>query len=112
MQVVLIFRTGASDPFILNDIALVNARVSVFGVVFATVWAGKTHRQDLEAKEFRNPLFMEREQRRTHGLGGWMDGSHPPITLATIERSHSDNMSSTSEKDLGNQGIGLLSLWR
>ncbi|KAF8550791.1 hypothetical protein OG21DRAFT_1397578, partial [Imleria badia] len=46
VQLALVFRIGAANPILLNDITFVNAMVSVFGVVFATVWAGKEHRRE------------------------------------------------------------------
>ncbi|KAG6373717.1 hypothetical protein JVT61DRAFT_6391 [Boletus reticuloceps] len=107
VQLVLLFRVGAKHPFLVNDIALVNARVSAFGVVFATIWAGKEHRR--EANTSLNLLPVEHEQQCTHALDGWRGNSHPPITLANIENNRSDDiMSSTSEKDMCNQDDSLV----
>ncbi|KAF8452310.1 hypothetical protein L210DRAFT_3383707 [Boletus edulis BED1] len=106
VQLVLLFRVGAKQPSVINAVALVNARVSAFGVVFATIWAGKEHRR--EANMSLNILPVEHEQQYTHALDGWRGGSHPPITLANIENNRSDDiMSSTSEKDMCNQGNGV-----
>ncbi|KAG6380031.1 hypothetical protein JVT61DRAFT_8111 [Boletus reticuloceps] len=107
VQLVVLFRVGAKHPFLVNDIALVNARVSAFGVVFATIWAGKEHRR--EANTSLNLLPMEHEQQCTHALDGWRGSSHPPITLTNIENNRSDDiMSSTSEKDMCNQDDSLV----
>ena len=71
-----------------------NAKVSVFGVEFATVWAGRDHLQ--EAKLSLNPLLLEPEQWRTHGMNRCRTGSRLPVNLAYTESYQSDNESSAS----------------
>ncbi|KAF8549511.1 hypothetical protein OG21DRAFT_584646 [Imleria badia] len=101
VQLVFLFRIGDANPFLLNEITLVNARVAVFGVVFATVWAGKEHRR--AAGMALDPFPVEREQQCIHELDRWRVGSHPSLHLANTEYYQSDHVSSTrSEKDTGN----------
>ena len=88
----------------MNDMALVNIMVSVFGVVFATVWAGKEHRQ--EANVSPNTFLLEREQCYT-GAGRTGPSSHPPVNLAITTNHHSDDVSPASDKGMDNQGNSL-----
>lgn len=75
-----------------------NARVAVFGVVFATVWAGKEHRRAADVAT--NPFpATGRERRCIHELDGWRVDSHPPLDH---QNHKGDLVSSTSEKDIGN----------
>jgi hypothetical protein len=111
VQLALVFRIGDANPTLLNDIAFVNAMVSVFGVVFATVWAGKEHRR--EAKMSPNPFPIECEQRYTHGLDRWRVSPHPPVNVANIDIEHYQGNNVSSAKDMGNQGNRLLFFrWR
>ncbi|KAG8218073.1 hypothetical protein J3R82DRAFT_3575 [Butyriboletus roseoflavus] len=48
-QFVCVYRNV--DPMILNQLVLVNTMVATFGVAFATVWAGKTRRQEEQILE-------------------------------------------------------------
>ncbi|KAF8549508.1 hypothetical protein OG21DRAFT_1515136 [Imleria badia] len=51
VQLIVIFVVGGG-PFV-GDVILVNGMLSVYGVVFASVWAGKEHRWNLEeAKQY------------------------------------------------------------
>lgn len=95
VQLVLIFRIGDANLHLVSYFGLVNARVSIFGVVFATVWAGKEHRREANTM-FAEAFPAEREQRRRIRL-------HPRVSVVHIGNDQSDNVSVTSEKDLCNQ---------
>ncbi|KAL4066307.1 hypothetical protein V8B97DRAFT_1874690 [Scleroderma yunnanense] len=67
-QLVVIYR-GVSTPTV-NDIVLVNTMVTVFGVVFATVWVGKERRRDVEAQNQRQPMKIDSQQLKQRSPGG------------------------------------------
>lgn len=74
VQLALAFRIGTANPILLNDITFVNAMISVFGVVFATVWAGKEHQREANMAPNLGSV-AEREQRYT----AWRVASHSPV---------------------------------
>ena len=91
VQLAFIFRFGAANATTsMNDMSFVNVMVSVFGVVFATVWAGKEHQR--EANVSPNPFTVERGQACVHVFDGWRRSSHSPVI--NIERRQGDNTSS------------------
>lgn len=61
----------------VNNIVLVNTMITVFGVVFATVWVGKERRQDEEDQSAR-------EMRLKIGEGKMNSGSGLDWKVATV----------------------------
>ncbi|KAN0078476.1 hypothetical protein V8E55_010533 [Tylopilus felleus] len=88
VQLVLIFRIGDANLHLVSYFGLVNARVSIFGVVFATVWAGKEHRREANTM-FAEAFPAEREQRRRIRL-------HPRVSVVHIGNDQSDNTTISS----------------
>jgi len=92
VQLIVFYRD--TDTKVVNDIILVNTMLAVFGVVFATVWAGNVRRReaqinlqedtsqagDVEAKRQPRPFAFP-------GLGTWRVASSPP-TLAFGSTGH------------------------
>jgi len=64
-QLVVIYN-GVSTK-IVNDIVLVNTMVTVFGVVFATVWVGKERKGDAEALNHNEqPMKIDPQKMSPH----------------------------------------------
>lgn len=56
-QLIVIYH-GVSTK-VINDIVLVNTMLTVFGVVFATVWVGKERKRDIETLDHNEkPMKM------------------------------------------------------
>lgn len=91
-QLIVVYRNV--NVLIVNEIVLVNTMLAVFGVVFATVWAGnvgkrqaqidlwgETSKTDDDAVEKRHPHSYA-----FPGLGTWRVASSPPtLTLGSTE---------------------------
>ncbi|KAG9312762.1 hypothetical protein JVU11DRAFT_7197 [Chiua virens] len=95
VQLALLFQIGAANPVLLNDIASVNTKVSSFGVVFATVWAGMEHRR--EAQMCPSNFQAEHARRPMQGLESDIT-PRPLVSIASVGNYQSDITSSTSEK--------------
>lgn len=80
-QLIVVYRNV--NALIVNEIVLVNSMVAVFGVVFATVWAGKVIRRDAELDGWDDASDSDEEKRPTRrafafpGLGSWRIASAP-----------------------------------
>ncbi|KIJ67451.1 hypothetical protein HYDPIDRAFT_25904 [Hydnomerulius pinastri MD-312] len=90
-QLVVVYRNV--NVLIVNEIVLVNTMLAVFGVVFATVWAGKEGRREAEAwDKARGREDAERRESKSArafavpGLGTWKVATSPPtVTLGTTD---------------------------
>ena len=80
-QLVVVYRNV--DVLIVNEIVLVNTMLAVFGVVFATVWAGNVGRRaaQIEDTSRTDDDVVARRHPRAFafpGLGTWRVASSPP----------------------------------
>jgi len=86
IQLVVVYRDV--DVFAVNDIVLVNTMLAVFGVVFATVWAGTVGKQQAQVDSWGETSgtavdAMEKKRPRRYefpGLGTWRVATSPPTT--------------------------------
>lgn len=82
-QLVIVYRNV--NVVVINDIVLVNGMLAVFGVVFATVWVGKTGRHEAKIDLWDDASRMddaaaEKRPAREYafpGLGTWRVASAP-----------------------------------
>jgi hypothetical protein len=83
-QLVVVYRIV--DVLIVNEMVLVNTMLAVFGVVFATVWAGNVGRRAAQINLRENTSRTDDDAvARRHprplafpGLGTWCLASSPP----------------------------------
>lgn len=93
VQFVVVYRSV--NVLIINDIVLVNTMLAVFGVVFATVWAGNVSRREaqFDAWEGAPPTDGDAAAKsnprafRFPGLGSWHVATSPP-TLTFGSTTH------------------------
>ena len=82
-QLVVVYRNV--DALVVNEIVLVNTMLAVFGVAFATVWAGNVSRREAQMNLWEDTSRDDEAVARRHprafafpGLGTWRVASSPP----------------------------------
>ncbi|KAF9220712.1 hypothetical protein BS17DRAFT_313955 [Gyrodon lividus] len=101
-QLIVVYRSV--DVIVVNEIVLVNTMIAVFGVVFASVWAGKEARREAQAwDKTKDKGDVHRRETKSGGgfaLGTWRIATNPPaLTVGTTDITESyrrDQLSSLS----------------
>ncbi|KAG6326593.1 hypothetical protein ID866_12496 [Astraeus odoratus] len=87
VQLIVVYRNVSAA--VVNHIVYVNTMLTVFGVVFATVWVGKERRRDEEIQNERAMKIDARQMKR--------DGSNSPSPLETWKAAPGVSASTTTD---------------
>ena len=112
-QLIVVYRNV--NVLIVNDIILVNSMLAVFGVVFATVWAGSASRREVQLEQWENTSPTDDDLAKPRrfafpGLGTWHVASTPPtLTFGSTVHTVPTNSSGLIERgeavsEKGNDG--------
>ncbi|KAF8141358.1 hypothetical protein EV363DRAFT_1391827 [Boletus edulis] len=104
-QLIVVYRNV--NVLMLNDVVLVNTMLAVFGVVFATVWAGNVSQREtrIDLWEDAHPAddgAVEKHPRRFAfpGLGTWRVASaHQTLAVGSMEYTTPVGETSLVERD-------------
>lgn len=103
-QLVVIYN-GVSTQ-IVNDIVLVNTMVTVFGVVFATVWVGKQRKGDAEALDHNEqPMKTDPQKMVPHSPPAFSDLDTWKVATSLSSWSNPEN-NKDAPRDLDGRAPG------